>query len=425
MLNITKNLYRDAVGSGQWRSSNDDPSYAPPGQIVINGSGFGTKSAQPAIWTDFSGGSVGQLVKDFDPLWVAYQASLGAVISDLDARFPGHKAAYSDPSRGGDFLTNHHAFPQTLTAFVSYYARVHAYRGAGHMGGVTKFCRVNSTSAAGGGGVYTGVGTTTLGGTVPPEWYLGWTGSGDSTNNQVYLNQGWYPLNAWRRIEYEIKLNTVDVADGFETASVFGYGRVELNNCMQRKTGYPLPNFLHDSTLLGLEAPNQWQYWKPNVLLANTDYTITVSGTPYTYSKPTTPTIAEILEGLRLLVVAGGHTARVWNNEEINVNGFNEPTYSSNFTRMPPYGVSQAEVFVDTDPEFKRIYIGDADTVSACDELNPMVSATWGNTQVVGAMPPFASSGTRYAYKQLTPKTIPVFVGELVSDGNGGWEVNE
>ncbi len=413
---ITANIpgYLGAGNTLPRRASNPDPSIPVPGRVVVTGTGFGTKPfSSQQIWETF-GGSVGTLVKDYSALWEPYNGSIGAVITDLDSRYSGHRAAYSDPSRGGDFLTNHLTFAQSDKVYVSRYQRVHSYRGDGHSGGVTKFQRVTSSTSAGGGGVYNGEGVAALGGQAPASWYASWSGSENLLNNLGYLNGSWYPINSWKRIEYEIQLNDIDVANGFFNVHVHGHGSILSGNIMQRKTGYTRTNYLLDTVLLGVESPNQWPYYYPNVLAANTDYSITKNGNTYTFNSPSVPTASEILNNLAGQLTTAGITARVWNNAEINVTGVDSAVYSSNFTQSPPYGMSDSEIFLDVD--FKRFYIGNASTWAACTEANPQPYVAWTDTTVVLDKYVGGITGRTWLYKQLLPNVTPELVGEIVDD---------
>lgn len=387
--------------------------------LIVTGAGFGTKPAQtPQIWETFDG-EIDQLVEEYDNTWISY-SGVGAIIKNLDARFTGHKAAYSDPDRGGDFLTNNKFFTPSESVFLSMWVRVHSYR-ENISGGATKFQRVNSSVASGGSGVYNGVGNCTLGGTSPPAWFASWSGSENGLNNLGYLTDGWYPLNEWRRIEYELKLNTLDVADGFHNVHVDRFGSLTSGPIMQRKTGFSADDYLWDSTLLGLESPNQWIYYIPTTLAADTDYRITFGGNDYVFNSETVPTVSDIVNGLAALLTAGSVTNRVWNNAELNVDGFNGATSTSaNLIKAPAYGMSVSELFVDID--YKQFYVGDADTWETCTETNIQPFTAWSDTSVTLDLYFGGITGNKYLYNKLTVNTVPVLVGQLNFTGEA-WEI--
>jgi hypothetical protein len=387
--------------------------------LTITGTGFGTKPTQsPEMWETFDGG-VGELVKDYDATWVGYNSGIGAAITNSAARFAGQKSAYSNPDRGGDFLTNHKAFTPTDKVYLSMWVNVVSPRPAQYCGGVTKFQRINSTVGSGGGGVYNGVGVHSLGGASPNNWFPAWTGSEGTLNNLGYFTEAWYPLNTWRRVEYEIQLNDVDVANGFHNVHVDRFGSKLSGNIMQRRTGFSSANWLLDSTLLGVESPNQKKFYKPNVLLANTDYTVTVSGTPYTYNSGTVPTMSQIVNGLSSLLTAAGRFNEVYNNESLAVDVSLTSTYTSNFTKEPAYDMHVAEILLDRD--LKRIYIGNANTWAACTETNPQPYSQWSDTQITIQPHVGGIVGSKFVYKQLTPNTTPILIGELVGNHAQGW----
>jgi len=125
---------------GTWNSLY--PTGNKPPRIVVNGSGFGTKSAQsPAIVSSFNSAADGQLLSSYDPAWVTYNGS-GAVITDDNPRYTGQKSAFNDFSRG-EFWTNYKQYTQTRSVYLSYWARVSGFR-AGVDFGVIKWGRVYS-----------------------------------------------------------------------------------------------------------------------------------------------------------------------------------------------------------------------------------------------------------------------------------------
>jgi hypothetical protein len=415
---ITLGNWKLNPASGEYESGYDG---VPTDSVVISGSGFGAKTAQQPQFFELFSGANAQLVKDYNPSWVGYESSIGAVITSLNSRYSGHLSAYNDPDRGSDFYTNHRSFTPSDKVFLSMYVRVHSPRGVSFSGGVTKFQRLNSTVSSGGGGVYNGVGNCTLGGASPDNWFSAWTGSEGELNNLGYLTTSWYPINQWRRIEYEVKLNTVDVANGFFNVHVDRYGSKLSGNIMQRKTGFSSSNWLLDSTLLGLESPNQEKYYTPNTLLANTDYTVTWNGIPYTYNSPTVPTASDIVNGLSSLLTAAGRVNKVYSNQSLYVDFGATVTYTSNFTKEPSYGMQVSEVYLDID--FKRIYVGNANTWGACTETNPQPYTFWNDTNITIKPYVGAISGNKYLYKQLTENTTPILIGELLGNSISGWSI--
>lgn len=379
------------------------------GHVVVRGSGFGSKPTQAtALWETFQG-EAGQLLRDFDPSWVAY-AGPGALITDLNPRFPGHRSAYSDFGRG-QFWTNYRRYTPSRSVFLSMWVRAHNFR-PGLDGGVAKLQRVASSTAAGGGGDYNGEGVHTLGGTSPPAWYASWSGSENLLNNLGYLDGSWYPTDAWRRIEYEIRLNDVDVDNGFYNVHLDRLGSKRSGPIMQRRRGFPRSDFLLDSTLLGLMIANPHLWYRPVQLTPNTDYRVNVSGATYLYrSGAGVPTAQDVVEGLSAQLSAASIVHRTQAGQ-IQIDWARTSVYDSSFEQLPPWGLQVAELYLDTD--FKRFYCGDADTWTACAETNVMPYSAWSDNLVLLRDVRGAIEGRRWLYFQALPDTEPQPLGEIV-----------
>jgi hypothetical protein len=159
-------------------------------------------------------------------------------------------------------------------------------------------------------------------------------------------------------------------------------------------------------------------------LTPSTTYTVTVvkSSVPYigTYtSGGSVPTAAEIIDGIKAtILIAGLPSADVHTNPantgEIGFYWNTTVTYTSNISRTNPISVQQSETYEDDD--FKRFYIGNADTWAACTESNPQPYTAWSDTYVQLIKYVGAISGRTWLYKQLTPNSTPVRVGEVVGD---------
>lgn len=423
---ITLDPWRLNPSSGDYESGYNG---APVGQIIVVGSGFGTKPySVPLIWETFNGAS-GQLVSDYDAEWVPYTGS-GAVITNVNPRFTGHKSAYNDPTRNpnpeghSQFWTNTktNTARKSRTRFLSYYTRVN-YREDLEDGQI-KFARVNTSAASGGGGVYNGVGSQSMNAPAPKSTQVVWSGSNGAFNSPGYLNSAWYPNNRWVRVEYEIYLSDLDVVNGFYNVHFVHQGSLLSGNIMQRFSGHGADNYLLDTIMLGLETANPEVWVTPNVLTPSTTYTVTVtkSGTPYvgTYtSGASAPTAEDIINGIETTIIAAGlpsadvHT-NPENTGEIGFYFNTTVTYSSNMSRATPISVQQSETYVDDD--FKRFYIGNADTWAACTESNPQPYTSWSDTSVQLTKYLGGITGRAWLYKQLTPNTTPVRVGEVVGD---------
>ena len=379
---------------GTWNSKY--PTGNKPPRIVVNGSGFGTKSSSsPAIFETFSGATDGQLLSAYDPTWVTYNGS-GAIITDDNPRYSGHKSAFNDFSRG-EFWTNYKQYPQTRSVYLSYWARHVGFR-ATYDRGIVKWGRVTSSTAAGGGGVYNGEGVQAFGGSSPPGTYPSWSGSENALNSlgEFYT----FPINTWARIEYEIHLNDIDVANGFYNLQGDVFAGRQSGAIMQRKTGYARPNYLLDTTLLGLEIANPSRWYKPNTFLANTLYRVTVNGTNCDWtSTGSVPTANEICTNLRLAVIASGivtsGNTTVY-NDEIYIDYGKTSVYDSKFELGHVFGLQVSDIYLDT--SLTRFVVGDAATYAACTIKEPQPYERWTDTMVRLVPNHAAIAGTKYLY---------------------------
>lgn len=414
-------------GSGRYEGNYDGP---PANQLILTGTGFGTKPhSTPITWELFNGVD-GQLVSEYDPKWVGFNGKVGGLISSLNPRYLGHKSAYNVATRD-QFDTN---YKTTLprkgrTRFLSYYVRVN-YREDIEAGQV-KFARVTSSAASGGGGVYNEAGSQSMNAPAPKSTQVVWSGSDDAFNSPGYLDSTWYPANRWVRFEYEIYLSDLDLANGFYNVHCAHKGSVRSGNIMQRFSGYSADNYLLDTTLLGIETVNTETWVAPNFFAAATTYSVTVtkSGTPYvgTYtSGGSIPTAAQIIDGIKASILSAGISSgdvktNPSNSGEIGFYWGATVTYTGNLSRSNPISVQQSETYEDDD--LKRFYIGNAATWAACTESNVQPYTKWTDTQVVLTKNSGAINGKIWLYKQLIENTTPVLVGEVVPNGDGGWEI--
>lgn len=380
---------------GTWNSKY--PTGNKPPRIVVNGSGFGTKSSSsPAIFENFSGATDGQLLSAYDPTWVTYNGS-GAIITDDNPRYSGHKSAFNDFSRG-EFWTNYKGYPQTRSVYLSYWARINGFRET-YDRGVIKHGRVNSSVAAGGGGIYNGEGNQTFGGvTYGTGGYPAWSGSENANNNLGEFSG--LPIDQWFRIEYEIYLNDVDANNGFYNLQGDIFAGRQSGAIMQRKTGYSKVNYLLDSTLLGLETANPSRWYKPIVFAAATVYSVVVNGITCSWtSGGSIPTANEICTGLRLDVIATGGVlsgnTTVY-QDELYIDWGKTSVYDSNFTLGHVFSLQVSDVYLDT--SLTRFVVGNAATYAACTIKEPQPYERWTDTMVRLIPNHAAISGTKYLY---------------------------
>jgi len=393
MANLTISAARNLDGKLQG-------SYNPDDYILVTGSGFGEKNAQtPAIFETFSSALSEQLVSTYNPNWVNYDGD-GAVITTQNPRYSGQKSAYNDFSRG-QFFSNYQKYAQTRSVFLSYWVRTSGFR-VGQDNGVLKFGRVNSSEAAGGSenGIYNGEGNNNI--QSPnnfPAAYAAWSGSENAGNSLGYFS-GNFPVNEWFRLEYEVHLNDVDVANGFVNFNRDVLASIQSGAIMQRKTGYARSSYLQDSTLLGLEIANPKKWYRPIVFAANTTYTVTVNGTLCSWaSSASVPTANDIVTNLLLAVIASGvvtspNTAVY--QDELYIDWGKTSVYDNKFELGHVFGLQIADLYLDT--SLSRFVVGNADTYSACTIKEPQVYEHWTDTKVRLIPNHAAILGTKYLY---------------------------
>lgn len=404
------NISADRNLSGKLQGSYNADDY-----ILVSGSGFGTKSAQsPAIVSNFNNASNGQLLSSFDPTWVSYNGS-GAIITNQNPRYTGQKSAYNDFSRG-EFYTNYRQYPQTRSVFLSYWARITGFR-ASYDFGVIKWGRVNSSLAAGGGGIYNGEGNQTFGGvTYATGGYPAWSGSENGNNNLGEFSG--LPLDDWFRLEYEIYLNDVDVNNGFYNLKGDVFAGHTSGAIMQRKTGYSKTNYLLDSTMLGLEIANPKRWYRPIVFTANTTYTVTVDGIACSWtSGGGVPTANDIVTNLRLAVIATGGVNPLYTTvyqDELYIDYGKTSVYDSKFVLGHVFGLQVGDLYLDT--SLTRFVVGNAATYAACTIKEPQPYVAWSDTNVLLRKNYPTITGTKYLYFVNTTLggTTATFIREVV-----------
>jgi hypothetical protein len=223
---------------------------------------FGSKTQQsPLIWDNFSSGTDGQLLTAYDPTWQAYNGTAGALIGQgANARYSGGKFAYNTSTRG-EFFTNFKTLGASRTRFLSYWWRTADLEINSTDQGVLKMCRLTSSAAIGGGGVYNGRGAHYLSALIPQNDgapFMGYYNSAgsDTTNfgpggSNAYIE---LPINEWCRIDMFVSMSHVNTPDGIFSCSVLGGPSYSRNDLIQNVSGQP--ELMLDSIILGLMQAN-------------------------------------------------------------------------------------------------------------------------------------------------------------------------
>lgn len=238
--------------------------------ISISGSGFGTKpKAAPIKFDTFEDGSNGTPLYSRDPSWKVYDCADGGNPSgkcDHNGAIYYNSFAHSGNLsvgrhivNGENFNTNYFSNSQPSTEmFISYWWRT-ANADTSDTS-IVKMSRINSSVAAGGGGVYNGAGGTTLGGTYNLATNSGpycafnngtalWELFRNGTDGSVaYLSAP--PRNTWTRVDMYKKLSTPGSSDGAISVNIMGTSSASNLAAPTRASS---KSFLLDTVLLGLE----------------------------------------------------------------------------------------------------------------------------------------------------------------------------
>jgi hypothetical protein len=223
---------------------------------------FGSRVQQtPLIWDTFAGGTDGQLLSAYDPTWQAYGGHQGALIgSGATARYAGGKYAYNTSARH-EFDTNFKTFGASRSRFISYWWRTVDLEISGADEGVLKMCRLTSSAAIGGGGVYNGKGSHYLSALIPQndgDPFVGYynsagtivDGVGPGGSNEYFE----LPINEWCRIDMFVRMSEVNTPNGIFACNVLGGKEWERDDLIQNVSGQP--ELLLDSMILGLMQAN-------------------------------------------------------------------------------------------------------------------------------------------------------------------------
>lgn len=359
-------------------SSGDlESTYNPtPTQYTVTGSGFGTKLAQtPAIVERFTTGTEGQLVNTYDPTWIKYGAqNVGGYITEANARYSGAKSAANTFTRG-QFSTNYKSYTASRAVYLSYWARIAEWTAGDY--GVIKLSRITSSVSSGGGGVYNGLGGTSLGGSNPNS------GNGfSSTNDAAGVTSSTYafpyPTSGWVRVEHQLYLSDLDTANGFFTTRVGETAYESLSGRISRTTA---TQFLQDTILLGLEQanPNQFHYVTTFTPLAT--YTVTVNGTPRSYTAGASPDANEIITGVKAALDAASiSNTRVGNELAIDPNA-SSVVWDSKFAQIARTPIVQnTDIFLDT--SLQRFVLTNNATYASATIKEPQAYTSWSDTEV-------------------------------------------
>lgn len=221
--------------------------------VVIRGVNFGPKSsAAPAKFDSFESGTSGASLASVDPSWKIYRDG-GASYSNVTSH-SGSLSVGAHIADGEAFATNYFTIPTAASEiFVSYWWRTANADSSDNT--IIKMTRINSSEQAGGGGVYGGVGNTTLGGTFDLAGQSGpyFAYHNGVTGESIIKYLACPPNNTWFRVEMYKKLSTPGLNDGIAEVKLYGVDQASDTAAMTRAANF---SFLLDTVLLGLMDGN-------------------------------------------------------------------------------------------------------------------------------------------------------------------------
>lgn len=212
---------------------------------------FGDKEQQSTPVYDSFDYADGALLKNENPNWVSYLSNDGALITSDFSR-SGGKSAINTSDRP-EFSTNYVQYPPSREVFASYWFRFEADLNGGDDSdyAIGKLCRISSSQAVGGGGVYNGKGMVMLN-TMNPRYESSAmivTDAGTQTT-LGYLN---VPYNEWVRINIYGKHSTMNNTDGRVWVQSIGTDIEDHPNISTAAEG---EESIFDTLLLGLMMAN-------------------------------------------------------------------------------------------------------------------------------------------------------------------------
>jgi hypothetical protein len=248
--------------------------FSPGETITIIGNTFGSKiQAAPLKWSNFNDGEDGVQLNTIDPTWVKYNP-IGAYYSNVEAH-SGDLSVRTNIGTTELFQTNYHQFTPSDEVYLTYWYRTANLPTGTSITSNIKMTRLNSSVASGGGGVYNGIGATTMSNmsaSVPEGPYASYSVNGTEENGLEDFRRLDVPFNEWSRIEFYKKLSTPDVANGEVRATCVGRDELVGLNVVNRSSAHV---YLNDTVLLGLMEGNDcagrnYQIYIDDVYIDNT-----------------------------------------------------------------------------------------------------------------------------------------------------------
>ncbi len=220
-------------------------------KLLVIGENFGIKShSAPIKWDQFEDGRNKEPLNYIQPKWLIYNTGNKGAYYSTNDKHSGRLSVVNDFTalRGAGFATNYFQFTPSNEVYVTYWWKVANIKEGDYS--VLKQTRINSSIAAGGGGVYHGTGSTSYGSPAPRSHSFFTTyNNGATTTKENCCKISFKKWNTWVRIESYKKLSTPGIANGVIETSIVGDGRYYSDAEMTRASGY---SFKLDTILLGL-----------------------------------------------------------------------------------------------------------------------------------------------------------------------------
>ena len=229
---------------------------------VITCANAGTKSpASPVLWSQFDNGVADGLLSA-DANWPKYSGGNEGALYSSDNAYSGTMSAYNyvesndltqSVGRSG-FDTNYHTIETPADTLYVFHKYKYIQVGSSGEGayGIGKQTRLNSSIAAGGGGIYNGSGDS---GWTNINFFYGGSGYVCFNNGSIVETIGWSTAqqNTWSTLEMLTELSTAGIDDGLVMYDNVGINKVLSDSCINRATG---EIFKKDTVILGLMFAN-------------------------------------------------------------------------------------------------------------------------------------------------------------------------
>lgn len=221
---------------------------------VVTGTDFGAKvTATPIKWDQFETGSNGVSLNSVQSEWEIYAVENNGAYYSSTEKHSGSLAVVNDFSAAqqSGFATNYFQPAQGEELFVTYWWRIENI-GVGESG-IIKQTRINSSSSAGGGGVYNGAGDTSYGSQpIGSTSMFTIYNNGSTSSDEQCCKLQFEEWNVWVRIEGYKKLSTAGSSNGIIYTAIIDAGGTKTYFSTSEMTRASGQSFQLDTILLGL-----------------------------------------------------------------------------------------------------------------------------------------------------------------------------